>query len=87
MVLTDGQVTLLSERRLQGPAGVGGGEDGAPGRNLLIRGEDEKPMPGKVTFQALAGDVVSIRSPGGGGWGTPRPEPEPTDTAAPRARP
>jgi N-methylhydantoinase B len=37
--------------------------------NVLIRGGVEEELPGKITFQARAGDVVSIRSPGGGGWG------------------
>ncbi len=69
MLLTDGQVTLLSERRDRGPSGAQGGSDGTPGRNLLIRGEDETPLAGKVTLHARAGDVISVRSPGGGGWG------------------
>ena len=68
-LLTDGQVTLLTERRLQGPRGAGGGEDGAPGKNVLIRDGGEEELPGKVTFDARCGDTVSIRSPGGGGWG------------------
>lgn len=68
-LLGDARVTLLSERRLQGPRGAGGGEDGAPGENVLIRDGKEEMLPGKVTFDALAGDVISIRSPGGGGWG------------------
>jgi len=68
-LLGPGQVTLLSERRLQGPRGTQGGEDGAPGENVLIRSGEERPLPGKVTFHAEAGDIVSVRSPGGGGWG------------------
>jgi N-methylhydantoinase B len=68
-LLGDGRVTLLSERRLQGPRGAGGGSDGAPGENVLIREGREEKLPGKVTFDALAGDIVSVRSPGGGGWG------------------
>ncbi len=70
-LLGDARVTLLSERRKRGPAGARGGEDGAPGRNVLIRDGAEEELPGKVTFQARAGDVVSVRSPGGGGWGEP----------------
>jgi N-methylhydantoinase B len=68
-LLTDGQVTILSERRLQGPRGAHGGEDGAPGRNVLIRDGEERSLAGKTTFDAREGDIVSIRSPGGGGWG------------------
>jgi N-methylhydantoinase B len=68
-LLTPGRVTLLTERRLRGPRGARGGADGAPGENALIRGDAEEKLPGKVTFDALEGDIISIRSPGGGGWG------------------
>lgn len=69
MVLADGRAALLSERRAVGPAGAGGGEDGAPGENVLIRDGVEERLPSKVTFAVRHGDVISIRSPGGGGWG------------------
>ena len=68
-LLTPGRVTLLSERRQQGPRGAAGGMHGAPGENFLMRGTSEERLPGKVTFDAEEGDVISIRSPGGGGWG------------------
>ena len=61
---------LLCERRTVGPSGARGGTDGAPGENVLIREGVEERLDGKVTFSAEAGDVISIRSPGGGGWGT-----------------
>jgi N-methylhydantoinase B/oxoprolinase/acetone carboxylase alpha subunit len=48
---------------------VAGGEDGATGENVLIREGSEEKLPGKVTFDAKEGDIISIRSPGGGGWG------------------
>jgi len=75
MLLGDARVTLLSDRRLRGPSGARGGGDGAPGRNVLVQGGQERELPGKVTFEARAGDVVSVRSPGGGGWGTPDASP------------
>lgn len=73
-LLGNARVTLLTERRTRGPSGAAGGEDGAPGENVLIRGSGEQSsteerLPGKVTFEAKAGDIVSVRSPGGGGWG------------------
>ena len=71
MLLADASVTLLSDRRRRGPAGVRGGEAGAPGANALIRDGVESPMEGKDTTRVKAGDVVSVRSPGGGGWGSP----------------
>ncbi len=69
MLLADAHVTLLCERRLSGPAGAQGGEAGAPGVNALLRDGKETRLRGKDTVRARAGDVVSIRSPGGGGWG------------------
>jgi N-methylhydantoinase B len=63
-------VTILSERRRTTPYGLNGGMPGAPGRNVLIRDGVEQDLPGKVQFQARQGDVLSMRTPGGGGWGT-----------------
>ncbi len=69
-LLCEGTVTLLSERRGRRPSGSRGGQDGSPGQNVLLREGHEEPLPAKVTFSAQFGDVVSIRSPGGGGWGS-----------------
>jgi N-methylhydantoinase B len=69
MLLGPARVTLLSERRIKGPSGAEGGEDGATGENVLIRDGAGESLPGKVTFTVDAGDVISVRSPGGGGWG------------------
>ncbi len=70
-VLAPARVALLCERRTVGPSGARGGEDGAPGENVLIRDGVEQILAGKATFSIEAGDIVSIRSPGGGGWGDP----------------
>ncbi len=78
MLLADASVTLLSDRRRRGPAGVRGGEAGAPGANALIRDGVESPMEGKDTTRVQAGDVVSVRSPGGGGWGSPEGAEDPS---------
>jgi N-methylhydantoinase B len=69
LVLADAQVTLLSERRRFPPYGLGGGEPGQPGENRLIRKDDEITLPGKGTFEVQPGDIISIRTPGGGGFG------------------
>ena len=63
-------VTILSERRRTAPYGLGGGEPGACGRNVLIRDGEEQELPGKVETRVQAGDVLSLRTPGGGGWGS-----------------
>lgn len=70
-LLGDAQVTLLTERRAHGPAGAAGGGAGAPGENTLIRDGHVEALPSKVSFDARAGDVVRLHSPGGGGWGPP----------------
>lgn len=72
-VMVDSQVTLLSERRRIGPYGLQGGRNGRPGENVLIRGREEIQLPGKGTFDFQAGDVLSIRTPGGGGFGEESP--------------
>ena len=58
-------VTLLTERRRRAPAGAAGGASGAKGRNLL----NGKELPPKCRVQLVAGDVLTIETPGGGGWG------------------
>jgi len=68
-VLTEVQVTLLTERRKNPPYGLSGGGPGAPGLNRLLRGSEEIPLPSKGTFELKPGDVLRIETPGGGGWG------------------
>jgi N-methylhydantoinase B len=68
-MLVPAEVTLLCERRRAGPSGHAGGYAGSNGENVLIRDSVETFLPGKTTFRAEPGDVISIRSPGGGGWG------------------
>jgi len=68
-VLADAQVTLLSERRRFQPYGLEGGEAGMAGENVLIRDGVENRLPGKGSFEVETGDILSIRTPGGGGYG------------------
>ena len=68
-MLNGAQVTILSDRRKYPPYGLAGGELGRTGRNLLIRGGEVRELPGKVSLEVEAGDVVSLRTPGGGGYG------------------
>jgi N-methylhydantoinase B len=72
---------LLADRREHAPYGVAGGEDGAPGADYLLAddgvgsdGDNREAMERldpKSTRELEAGDVVSIRTPGGGGYGDP----------------
>jgi N-methylhydantoinase B len=81
-VLVDSQVTLLTERRRFPPYGLAGGQPGECGQNVLIPGNDttnhqETSLPSKGTFELKAGDILSIRTPGGGGYGKPTSHPKP----------
>lgn len=60
-------ISLLTERRTHGPQGVAGGENGAPGENLV----DDEPVPAKTTRDIPAGTVIAVKTPGGGGHGDP----------------
>jgi N-methylhydantoinase B/oxoprolinase/acetone carboxylase alpha subunit len=71
-VLEAATVSLITERRVSQPWGLAGGEPGAVGENWLLPGGDESaavPLGDKVTVELAAGDVVRMRTPGGGGWG------------------
>jgi len=64
-VLEDCRLSVLSERRRHAPRGAAGGEDGAPGENRL----NGRRVDGKLSRELRAGDVLEIRTPGGGGYG------------------
>jgi N-methylhydantoinase B len=67
-LLNDAQATLLCERRRYPPYGLRGGAPGQCGENILIRGDEDIILPGKGSFELHKGDVLSIRTPGGGGY-------------------
>jgi len=67
-VLEPCTVTLLTERRARAPQGAKGGGPAARGENLL----NGEPLPAKCRRALVAGDVLEIRTPGGGGWGKAR---------------
>jgi N-methylhydantoinase B len=57
--------SLITERRRHAPPGADGGEDGAPGRNLL----DGEELPPKAIGKLEPGQRLRIETPGGGGYG------------------
>lgn len=70
-VLTEAQVSLLTERRRFPPYGLAGGEPGMPGENWLSHRDEQVHMPSKGTFDFMPGDILTIHTPGGGGYGMP----------------
>jgi N-methylhydantoinase B len=64
-VLEPASLSLLTDRRRHPPRGANGGEPGAVGENLL----NNDDLPPKVSRELEEGDVVAVRTPGGGGYG------------------
>ncbi len=70
----EGRYSVLSDRAVIPPFGVGGAGPAAPVKVSVVRDGVglEFPTPGKVSGYALvAGDVVVMQSAGGGGYGDP----------------
>jgi N-methylhydantoinase B len=88
LVAGEGRYSVLSDRAVIAPWGLGGARAGAPVRVSVLRdgAEIEFPTPGKVTGHPLVeGDVVVMQSAGGGGFGDPldrEPERVRADVAA-----
>ncbi|KAJ9288523.1 hypothetical protein DTO021C3_3775 [Paecilomyces variotii] len=76
------QVSILSERRVNAPYGMAGGEEGQRGVNLWIRKDPEDgtertiSVGGRATMQMNTGDRIIILTPGGGGYGVPEDKKE-----------
>lgn len=68
-MLTECQVTVLSDRRRCPPYGLASGAPGKMGLNFLIVKGRRKKLPGKFSLYLSPGDIVHIETPGGGGWG------------------
>jgi N-methylhydantoinase B len=69
-VLTDCEVTLLSDRRTRGPWGLAGGNAGLPGKARVIRTSGAiEEIAGKFSTRLRKGERIRIETPGGGGWG------------------
>jgi N-methylhydantoinase B len=66
-LLTDAEVTIISERRVKPPYGLFGGKPGMVGKNYV----NGKPVGGKYSSLLPKGSVIRIETPGGGGWGNP----------------
>jgi N-methylhydantoinase B/oxoprolinase/acetone carboxylase alpha subunit len=62
-------VSILSDRRKYAPYGLRGGKKGKVGQNILISKGRKYKLPSKTTINVNRGDIISIRTPGGGGYG------------------
>lgn len=62
------RLSVLADRRVNGPPGAEGGEPGAVGATE-VEGE---PIGDKVTIEVAADALIRMLTPGGGGYGSPR---------------
>ena len=68
--LAPATVTLMTERRIRGPYGLAGGEDGKAGEDRLIRADGEIVKLGsREVIDVQIDDRLVVETPGGGGWG------------------
>ena len=62
--------SILSGHRRVAPYGMSGGESGVCGENWLKKKNGLKtPLRGTAQIQIMPGDVLTIKTPGGGGYG------------------
>jgi N-methylhydantoinase B len=61
-------VTLLAERRSHAPWGLRGGGSAASGVNQRTVEGVVETLPAKISYEAAAGEVLTVNTPGGGGW-------------------
>lgn len=67
-------VALLTGHRRVPPYGMAGGETGALGHNLVERADGSvTQLHGVDSVDVGPGDVLVMKTPGGGGYGTPEP--------------
>src|SRR4029078_5944479 len=63
--------TILADRDKAGPWGAFGGGDGNVAEYVLIRAGAETRLGSKTTVDLEPGDVIIVRTCGGGGCGPP----------------
>ncbi|WP_416483975.1 hydantoinase B/oxoprolinase family protein [Streptomyces sp. CL12] len=70
-------VSTLSQHRRVPPYGMAGGAPGALGTNRVERADGSvTDLGGSGSTEVGPGDVLVIKTPGGGGYGRPSPEPQ-----------
>ncbi|WP_143664162.1 hydantoinase B/oxoprolinase family protein, partial [Streptomyces murinus] len=70
-------VSTLSQHRRVPPYGMAGGAPGALGTNRVERADGGvTDLGGSGSTEVGPGDVLVIKTPGGGGYGRPSPEPQ-----------
>lgn len=64
------EVNILTQHRKEKPFGKRGGAAGAPGQQEIIRTDGTRQkLKGLDSAEVRNGDMIKIKTPGGGGWG------------------
>ncbi|MDX3906758.1 MAG: hydantoinase B/oxoprolinase family protein [Pigmentiphaga sp.] len=65
-------VSILSNNRIHAPFGLAGGQPGEVGCNRVFRVDGRvETLGAQARTEVGPGDIVEVRTPGGGGYGTP----------------
>ncbi len=68
-LLEPARVSLLSDRRVTRPYGLAGGKPGRRGSAMIESEDGVQSLPGKFSIKAAKGNLIIIKTPGGGGHG------------------
>jgi N-methylhydantoinase B len=68
-VLVPATVAVIADRQVSAPWGLAGGRPGRSGETRLAHRGRWRKLPAKTSLHVDAGDVLEIRTPGGGGHG------------------
>ena len=64
------ELSLLTQRRNSGPYGMEGGQVGSPGKQTLMRSNQEvRKLNSICSVKVKINDRLIIETPGGGGFG------------------
>jgi N-methylhydantoinase B len=72
LIAESATVSILAERNKIPPWGLNGGKQGALGEFYLVGSDGtRRKLNSKSSFGMMKGDILIIRTPGGGGFGNP----------------
>jgi N-methylhydantoinase B len=73
--LTDVTFGIMSDRQKFKPWGIAGGGEARGSEFYLLSGPKKRSLRSKTTATAKAGDILVLRTAGGGGVGDPKKRP------------
>jgi N-methylhydantoinase B len=71
LALDDIYVSIIAERNIIKPYGLSGGLEGENGKFLVVKDNEVKEIPSKYSFKLNKGEILVVKTPGGGGYGNP----------------